>query len=75
MLNVTNKLKYALVALTIIGFTSCSDDTKEPAPVEEKPLRTKVDYATLTATTSYAAPFVDASAKSTVDLSNGNNRY
>lgn len=75
MLNITDKLKYALIALTIIGFTSCSDDPKEPTPVEEKPLRTKVEYTTLTATTPYAAPFVDASAKSTVDLSNGNNRY
>lgn len=75
MLKIAYKLKYALVALAIVGFTSCSDDEKTPAPVEETPLRDKIDYATLTATTPYSTPFVDKDKKSTVDLSSGNNRY
>lgn len=64
-----------MVALAIFGFTSCSDGTDEPTPIVETPLRAKIEYPTLAATTSYTTPFVDASAKSTVDLSNGNNRY
>src|SRR5215217_6262012 len=75
MFTISHKVKYALVALAIAGFTSCSDDTTDPLPVEEKPLRTKIEFATLTPTTAYATPFVDASGKTTVDLSNGNNRY
>jgi hypothetical protein len=72
----TYKLKYVLVAVALAGFSSCSDDTSDPiVPPVETPLRTKVDYATLTATTPYATAFVDASSKSTVDFSNGNNRY
>ncbi|WP_221391350.1 DUF4856 domain-containing protein [Dyadobacter sp. NIV53] len=60
-----------------LGIFSCSDDDVAPdvVPPVVVNLRTKIDYATLTATTPYSTPFVDAAGKSTVDLSNGNNRY
>ena len=68
----------SLLFASIVSFaiTSCSDDdvvTPVVPPVTD--LRTKIDYATLTATTPYSTPFVDASKATTVDLSNGNNRY
>jgi hypothetical protein len=75
MLRITHQLKYALVAMAIIGFTSCSDDDENLVPPVETPLRTKVEYSTLTPSTPYASTFVDATSKSTVDFSNGNNRY
>ncbi len=76
MLKINLNVKYAFLALAMVGFVSCSDDEVQvtPTPVET-PLRTKIDYATLTPTTPYAATFVDADKKSTVDFSNGNNRY
>lgn len=81
MLKITSTLKYSFIALAIAGLASCSNDddnTVPPVvvpPVVETPLRTKIDYATLTPSTSYATLFVDKSGKSTVDFSNGNNRY
>ncbi len=79
MLKISNKLRYAFIALAVAGMSSCSDDDDVTPPVippvVETPLRTKIEYATLTPTTSYATFFVDKSNKSTVDLSNGNNRY
>lgn len=80
MLKITHKLRYAFIALAVAGMSSCSDDDDVTPPVVvppvvETPLRTKIEYATLTPTTSYATFFVDKSNKSTVDLSNGNNRY
>lgn len=80
MFKISNKLRYAFIALAVAGMSSCSDDDDVTPPVVvppvvETPLRTKIDYATLTATTPYTTPFVDKSNKSTVDLANGNNRY
>lgn len=69
MLKSTFKLPHVLGVLFLAGISSCSK-TEDVAP-----LRTKIDYATLTATTPYSTPFVDGSGKTTVDLSNGNNRY
>ncbi|MEA5402755.1 DUF4856 domain-containing protein [Arcicella sp. DC2W] len=66
----TYKMKFVLVALAIAGMTSCKDDDAVVAPLRT----TKIDYATLTATTPYSNAFVDG-GKTTVDLSNGNNRY
>ena len=62
------------VSILALGFSSCSDDVVVP-PVVVPDLRAKIDYATLTAATPYTTPFVDAAGKTTVDLSNGNNRY
>lgn len=56
-------------AVTIAALSSCTSDE------DLTPLRTKIDYATLTATQPYSSTFVDATNKSTVDLTNGNNRY
>lgn len=75
MLRIAHTFKHAFVAATLISLASCSDDNNTVTPVEETPLRTKVEYTTLTPTTAYATTFVDASKKSTVDFSAGNNRY
>lgn len=72
MFKISYKLQFTLLALVVTMMTSCKDDE---VPVVETPLRAKVDYATLTATTPYETTFMDASNKSTVDWSNGNNRY
>lgn len=75
MLKINNNWKHALFAMALLGFSSCSDDPVTPDPVVETPLRAKIEYSTLATATSYSSPFVDATSKSTVDLSNGNNRY
>jgi len=55
----------ALFALTL-GLASCTK-TDEPVPAAPT-LRTKMDYATLTATTPYLGTFKNAAGVSTVDL-------
>lgn len=72
MLKKSYTLRYALVAMAIVGLTSCDDDNNV---IEDTPLRDKIDYASITATTPYAKLFVDKAGNSTVDLSSGNNRY
>jgi hypothetical protein len=69
MLKNTFGVQHALIAISLVGLSSCNDD-KSPEPI-----RTKIDYTTLTAATSYETTFLDASNKSTVDFTNGNNRY
>jgi len=60
-------------AMVAVSLTSCSDDDN---PVVEQPdLRTKIDYAKVTATTPYKALFIDAKGDTTVDLKSGNDRY
>ncbi len=75
MLNNNLRLRHALLTILVAGMVSCKDDDTEVNPVPETPLRARIEYTTLTATTAYSTPFVDAAGKSTVDLSNGNNRY
>jgi hypothetical protein len=61
-----------LPKLFVFGLISClfaCDDNETPA------LRAKVDYATLTASTPYSQAFVDANGASTVDLTEGNQRF
>jgi len=56
---------------------ACKKDDVVEAP-ENKPLRTAIDYTKLTADTKYDNTntlFVDASGKSTIDLTAGNIRY
>jgi hypothetical protein len=74
------KIKNLTLSL-ILGtavLASCSKDN-EPTPTpQEKPLRAAIDYSKLTADTKYDASntlFVDASGKSTVDLTAGNIRF
>lgn len=63
-------LRFVIIALLATAITSCnSEDTTTPQ------LRKTIDYAALTATTPYSSLFVDETGKTTVDLSNGNNRY
>jgi hypothetical protein len=57
-----------IAALTITGFASCD------RPVEPQSLRAPMQYTQLTATTPYAAAFVDDNGVSTVDLKAGNTR-
>jgi hypothetical protein len=74
MFDKTLQYRHAFIAILAAGMLSCDDKTETPVTPETS-LRTRVEYATLTATTPYAATFVDAAKKSTVDFSSGNNRY
>lgn len=58
-----------LVFGLIFGLFACDDDDEKPS------LRTKIDYATLTAETAYSQTFVDATGTTTVDLTEGNQRF
>lgn len=58
-----------LVLTLALGFFACDDDNDKPS------LRASIDYNTLTAETIYSQAFVDASGTSTVDLTEGNQRY
>jgi hypothetical protein len=70
MLKNSLQFRFALVVLAIMGLASCNTEN-EATPQ----LRTKIDYTALAAATSYSALFVDETGKTTVDLTNGNNRY
>jgi hypothetical protein len=66
--------KTAFVAMAVIGLASCKKDKTE----NSKLLRAKIEYSKITDDTKYDntnTVFVDASGTSTVDLTNGNNRY
>jgi hypothetical protein len=71
MLKISYKLQFAMMAVAVAALTSCKDDESTPVP----DLRTKIDYAKITATTPYKALFIDAKGDTTVDLTSGNNRY
>ena len=58
-----------LVLTLAMGFFACDDDNEKPS------LRTSIDYNTLTTETIYSQAFVDANGSSTVDLTEGNQRY
>lgn len=60
--------KIFVLALAM-GLFACDDDNEKPS------LRTSIDYNTLTSETVYSQAFVDASGSSTVDLTEGNQRY
>lgn len=62
--------KQIILASVIIASVSACKDKEEVAP-----LRTKIDYAKATATTPYKSLFVSATGDTTVDLTDGNNRY
>jgi hypothetical protein len=65
-----NLLRFIPIILLVAVLTSCNtEDTATPQ------LRTSIDYAALTPATSYRSLFVDNSGATTVDFSNGNNRY
>ena len=65
----SQRTTFGLLALSI-GFASCSKDSDDTTVQ----LRTKMDYATLTAATPYTTTFKDASGASTVDVTEGNQR-
>jgi len=56
------------VLVAVFGLFSCDDD-------EKANLRPSIDYAQLTAATPYSQLFVDANGTTTVDLSEGNDRF
>ena len=58
-----------LVLALAMGFFACDDDNEKPS------LRTSIDYKSITAETIYSQAFLDASGGSTVDLTDGNQRY
>lgn len=62
----TNKI---LLLALVFGLLACDNDDETPA------LRASINYSTLTPTTPYPELFVDGSGNSTVDRSEGNNRY
>lgn len=75
MLHHNFKLRAMLFASVIaFGLVSCSDDD-EPTPPAQQDLRTKIDYAKVTATTPYKSLFIDAKGDTTADLKSGIDRY
>lgn len=58
-----------LLVFGLLGLFSCDSDD------EKHNLRTQIDYSTLTSATPYSLLFVDASGATTVDLTEGNNRF
>ncbi len=75
MLHYNFKMRTMLFASVVaFGLVSCSDDD-EPTPPVQQDLRTKIDYAKVTATTPYKALFIDAKGDTTADLKSGTDRY
>ena len=70
MFNSSIKFSFFLTILILVIFSSCEKNNYELPD-----LRTKIDYAKLTATTPYKSLFIDAKGDTTVDLTSGNNRY
>lgn len=68
----TNTLRFRLPAAMILvaGLAACNNED-EATPQ----LRKTIDYTALSTATSYSSLFVDETGKTTVDLTNGNNRY
>ncbi|GAB3513079.1 DUF4856 domain-containing protein [Emticicia fontis] len=63
------KSRIILASVIVAAVSACKDSE------EVTPLRTKIDYANVTATTPYKKLFVSATGDTTVDLTDGNNRY
>ncbi|MET7253205.1 DUF4856 domain-containing protein [Dyadobacter jiangsuensis] len=75
MLHYNFKLRAILFAsVAAFGLVSCSDDD-EPTPPAQQDLRTKIDYAKVTATTPYKSLFIDTKGDTTADLKSGTDRY
>lgn len=70
MLNLNQKKQLFLAVTALITITSC-DKSNDELP----DLRTKIDYAKVTATTPYKSLFIDSKGDTTVDLTSGNHRY
>ena len=70
MFNSSIKFPFFLIILVSVIFSSCEKNNYELPD-----LRTKIDYAKLTATTPYKSLFINAKGDTTVDLTSGNNRY
>lgn len=68
----TNTLRFRLPAAMILvaGLAACNNED-EATPQ----LRKTIHYTALSTATSYSSLFVDETGKTTVDLTNGNNRY
>lgn len=78
MLNFTTKNRFVLVLALIIGLTTAckkDDDAAAPAPTSTPGYRTtKIDYSTLTPTTSYKTPFLLPGGDSTINRNDGRAR-
>jgi hypothetical protein len=67
MLKIVQKPTFALLAALVMF--SCSDDD------DAKPIRTAIDYTLLDAKVPYSEQFKDEAGTTTVDLTEGNNRF
>lgn len=77
MLNFTFKKRIILLLVVLIGFTTAckkKDKDEDPAPSEPGYRTTKIDYNTLTATTSYRTAFKNDAGDTTVNRDLGRNR-
>jgi len=76
MFNFTFKNPIILLLVVLIGFTTACKKKEDDAPVPSTPgYRTsKIDYNTLTATTSYKTPFLLANGDSTINRLDGRAR-
>ncbi len=70
MLNFTFKNRLLLLLVVLVGFTTAckkKDKEEDPAPAATSFRTTKIDYSTLTATTSYKTAFKNEAGDTTVD--------
>ena len=77
MNKISTKNRFVLVIALIIGLTtSCkNNECEDPTPTSTPGYRTtKIDYNTLTATTSYKTPFLLPNGDSTINLNDGRAR-
>lgn len=73
MTNISRSFKataFFLLGIIIVFLSSC-EQSEDTTPQ----LRTKIDYAKVTATTPYTSLFLDDKGELTVDLKSGNSRY
>ncbi|HTM97339.1 MAG TPA: DUF4856 domain-containing protein [Pedobacter sp.] len=71
-------MKIKNLTLSLLAVAALSACKKDGTTEQDKPLRSTIDYSKITETTKYDNSntlFVDAKGQSTVDVSNGNNRY
>lgn len=71
MFNRLLRPRLVIAVLATSSFLACQPEESAPAVPQ---LRTALDYAKLTDTTTYTNAFVDAAGAKTVDLTNGSNR-
>jgi len=76
MNKISTKNRFVLVIALLIGLTTSCKNNEEDAPAPSTPgyRTTKIDYNTLTATTSYKTPFLLPNGDSTINRNDGRAR-